>query len=249
MMQKICDVDLYYHVSGKGDDVILLHGWGQNSEMMEPLEHYLNQWFRVWNFDLPGFAGKSPEPPFAWDIYDYTVMLSEFIAENDIKNPILIGHSFGGRMSIVYASKHADVKKVILLDAAGIKPKRGLEYYTKVYSYKLGKRVLSLPGLSRYKNKFINRAGSSDYQQATPVMKEILAKVVNEDLQYLMPGIKAPTLLVWGERDEATPVSDARIMEKLIPNAGLVVLPDVGHYAYLEASEQVQRILYSFLIR
>jgi len=248
MMQKIYDVDLHYEVSGTGDDLILLHGWGQNSEMMKPLADYLQQWFRVWNFDLPGFAGKTTEPPFAWDIYDYTVMLSEFIAKNNIVNPTLIGHSFGGRMCIVYASKHADVKRVVLLDAAGVKPKRSLDYYTRVYSYKLAKHLLSVPGLQTYKKRFMKSAGSSDYQNASPVMKEVLRKVVNEDLQYLMSGIVAPTLLIWGANDEATPVSDAKIMEQTIPNAGLVVLPGVGHYAYLEALGQVQHILYTFLV-
>jgi len=248
MTERICDVDLHYQVSGTGEDVILLHGWGQNIAMMEPLEKYLNQWFRVWNFDLPGFAGKTPEPPFAWDIYDYVIMLSEFISKKGIKNPILIGHSFGGRMSIIYGSKHADVKKIVLLDAAGIKPKRGLDYYTKVYSYKVGKSLLSLPGLKQQKERFMNKAGSSDYQNASPIMKAILANVVNEDLQYLMPDIQAPTLLIWGENDDATPVKDAKIMEKLIANAGLVVLTGVGHYAYLEALEQVKKILFSFLV-
>jgi len=248
MIQKVYDVNLHYEVMGEGDDLILLHGWGQNSEMMMPLANYLKQYFRVWNFDLPGFAGKTEEPPFAWDIYDYTVMLSEFIAQNNIKNPTLIGHSFGGRMCIVYASKHADVKRVVLLDAAGVKPKRNLDYYTKVYTYKVGKSLLSLPGLRTYKSKFMQSAGSNDYQQASPIMKEILRKVVNEDLQYLMPGIMAPTLLIWGEDDDATPVSDAKIMEKAIPNAGLVVLPGVGHYAYLEALGQVNQILHSFLV-
>lgn len=248
MIENINDVALHFEVHGEGEDIILLHGWGQNIEMMQPLATYLAQWFRVWNLDLPGFAGQTPEPPFAWDIYDYTKMLATFIEKMAIQKPTLIGHSFGGRMSIIYAAKHADVKKVVLLDAAGIKPKRSLDYYAKVYTYKASKIFLSLPGLKKQKEKLQKNAGSADYQNSTPRMKEILAKVVNEDLQYLMPDIQAPTLLIWGENDDATPVSDAKIMEKLIKNAGLVVLANAGHYAYLECLEQVKRILHSFLV-
>ena len=136
MLQKYCGTEINYTVEGQGKDIILLHGWGQNIEMMEPLGDFLKQWFRVWNIDLPGFAGKSPEPPFAWDIYDYATMLADFISRNEIKSPILMGHSLGGRISIIYAARHIDVHKVVLLDSAGILPKRSLDYYWKVYSYK-----------------------------------------------------------------------------------------------------------------
>ena len=248
MIENISGVDLHYEVAGDGPDVLLLHGWGQNIAMMQPLMDYLSPWFRVWNFDLPGGAGTSSEPPTPWTVYDYTDMLHTFITQHDIKNPILIGHSFGGRLSIIYAAKYQTAQKVVLLDAAGVKPKRKIDYYVKIYTYKLGKKILSLPGLKKFQNKFINKGGSADYQQASPIMKQTLSKVVNEDLQYLMPDIKVPTLLIWGALDDATPVSDAKIMETKIPNAGLVILEGAGHYAYLERLPQVQRILYSFLI-
>lgn len=244
-MQKFCNTELNYLVEGEGRDIILLHGWGQNIAMMQPLADYLKQWFRVWILDFPGF-GASPEPPFAWDIYDYTTMLADFILRKGIKNPTLIGHSFGGRVSIIYAAKHEDVHKLILLDSAGIKPKRALDYYLKVYTYKASKVILSLPGFDKLKQKFLRNAGSHDYQNASQKMREIMVKVVNEDLTYLLSKIKAPTLLVWGEQDEATPLSDAYIMEKEIPNAGLVVFPQAGHYAYLECLEQLKRVLHSF---
>ncbi|MGL5296763.1 MAG: alpha/beta fold hydrolase [Culicoidibacterales bacterium] len=246
MKVTVHGTEINYLVEGSGSDVILLHGWGQNIAMMQPIHDHLKQFHRVWTIDFPGF-GESPEPPSAWDVYEYAKMLESFIQYFDIQTPTLMGHSFGGRISIIYAGQQHPVHKVVLFDAAGVKPKRGFDYYARVYSYKLGKKIMSIPGFDKMKAKYQASAGSSDYQNASVIMKQVLSKVVNEDLQYLMPKIQVPVLLIWGELDDATPVSDAKIMETKIPNAGLVVLPGVGHYAYLERLPQVLAILDSFL--
>ena len=93
----------------------------------------------------------------------------------------------------------------------------------------------------------MENAGSSDYKNSTPMMRQIMSKVVNEDLQHLMPSIEAETLLVWGELDDATPLSDAKIMERKIPGAGLVVFNGVGHYSYLDCLGQFLRVMDVFL--
>lgn len=96
-------------------------------------------------------------------------------------------------------------------------------------------------------NKIRAKKGSSDYSNSTPKMRAILSKVVNEDLKHVMPSIKCPTLLIWGEKDTATPIGDAKIMEKLIPDAGLVSFPNAGHYSFLDNAFQYQAVLRSFL--
>ena len=96
-------------------------------------------------------------------------------------------------------------------------------------------------------NKIRAKKGSSDYSNSTPKMRSILSKVVNEDLKHVMPSIKCPTLLIWGEKDTATPIGDAKIMEKLIPDAGLVSFPNAGHYSFLDNAYQYQAVLRSFL--
>ena len=91
------------------------------------------------------------------------------------------------------------------------------------------------------------KAGSSDYNQASPMMRRVLSKVVNEDLCHLMPKITAPTLLFWGENDTATPLADAKKMEKLIPDAGLVTVAGAGHFSFLENTPLFLRVAESFL--
>lgn len=165
-----------------------------------------------------------------------------------IVNPILLGHSFGGRVGILFASRNS-VDKLILVDAAGVKPKRSLNYYLKVYSYKCMKRIIYLIyGKERGNAKLSKRvAGSADYRNASMRMRSILSKVVNEDLKSVMPKIKASTLLVWGENDTATPVGDAKIMERLISDAGLVVFPGAGHYSFLDNPRGFAAVIKSFL--
>lgn len=240
---------LNYCVEGNGHPVVLMHGWGCSHSTLERIQRLLSPYFKVYNVDFPGF-GQSPEPPTVWGINDYAMLMEAFLSKEKIENPILLGHSFGGRVGILLASRNK-THKLILVDAAGIKPRHSLKYYIKVYSYKTVKLILPfVAGKTKAEqllNRYRRRVGSSDYSNASARMRSILSKVVNEDLQFAMPKIACPTLLVWGEADTATPIADARKMEKLIPNAGLVSFPGVGHYSFLENPFQFDAVINSFL--
>ena len=245
-------VRLHYADSQDGErTIILMHGWGCNHTTLASVERVALQCgYRVINLDFPGF-GQSQEPPEVWGVEDYTAQLEEFITTLDIKNPTLLGHSFGGRVGILYASRHSDVNALILVDAAGIKPRRSLGYYWKVYTFKAMKRLMYLCYGRENAEKRLDarraKAGSSDYASASPMMRRILSRVVNEDLTDHLALIKAPTLLIWGENDTATPIADARKMERLIPGAGLVSFPGCGHYSFLDNPGQFAAVLRSFL--
>ena len=242
-------VRLHYTDCGEGHPLLLLHGWGCNTTTFSAIRPFLEARFRVLTLDFAGF-GQSDEPHEVWGVEEYTRSVEALAKAEGIENPILIGHSFGGRVSIVYASRNK-TQKIILVDAAGVKPRRSLSYYRKVYTFKLLKRILPLiVGRKRAETMIEARrskAGSSDYNQATPMMRAILSKCVNEDLCHLMPKIEAPTLLFWGEKDTATPLADAKRMEKLIPDAGLVTVAGAGHFAFLENTPLFLRVAESFL--
>lgn len=248
--------ELRYRVCGSAEasarPVIILHGWGCRASTMALFEQTVAErcpGTRVYNLDLPGF-GDSQEPREVYGIEDYTRVLEEFVERLQIRRPILIGHSFGGRMSILFSSRN-ETERVILVDAAGIKPRRSLKYYAKVYSFKAAKRVLPFIVGRRRAEGIIDRwrgkSGSSDYAGASPKMRAILSRVVNEDLTDRLPLIKAPTLLIWGENDTATPMRDARIMERMIPDAGLVSYPGCGHYSFLDNPAQTRAVVASFI--
>jgi len=143
------------------------------------------------------------------------------------------------------------IKKLILIDSAGVKPRRSLKYYFKVYSYKFAKNTLKLFAPLSFQKKllqnFQNKSGSEDYRNASPTMKKILINVVNEDLTHLMPKITAPSLLIWGENDQDTPLYQAQTMEKYIPDSGLVVLKNAGHYSYLDKLHEFLTIIEHFI--
>lgn len=242
---------LHYTDSEKGNKtIVLMHGWGCNHTTVASIEAVaLSCGYRVINVDFPGF-GESEEPADVWGVEQYTRQIEALVRELGIVRPTLLGHSFGGRVGILYSSRNP-VDKLILVDAAGIKPKRSLNYYRKVYTFKAMKRLMYLI-YGRYEaerrlDARRAKAGSSDYASATPMMRRILSKVVNEDLTDRLELIKAPTLLIWGENDTATPLSDAQKMEKLIPDAGLVSFPGCGHYSFLDNPGQFAAVLRSFL--
>jgi pimeloyl-ACP methyl ester carboxylesterase len=248
--EKIQGLNLHYKQSGTGKQVvILLHGWGCDLTIFAKIHAQLEEKFTVYTLDLPGF-GESDEPNSVWGIENYTAHLEAFVKSKNIQSPILLGHSFGGRMSLLYSSRN-EVKKMVITGGAGIKPTRTLSYYAKVYSYKTAKNVLPfIVGKNKAKewmDDYRKQAGSSDYNTASDTMRGILSKVVNEDLQYIMPKIKASTLLIWGEDDTATPLEYGQKMEELIPDAGLVTFKNAGHYAFLDKSVEFGIVVDNFL--
>lgn len=240
-MDKTIDIDgvsLHYRDSGEENlrPVIIMHGWGCNVDTVASIENIFKGKMRVLNVDLPGH-GQSSEPPAVWGIEDFTAMMEKFISRIGLVRPSLIGHSFGGRISLLLSSRN-DIEKVLLVDAAGIKPKRSLNYYRKVYTFKAMKHLLTLV-LGKKKGmeaveKMRAKKGSADYRNSSPRMRAVMSRCVNEDLKHVMPSIKAPTLLIWGEDDTATPLSDAITMKRLIPDSGLVSFPGCGHYSFLD---------------
>lgn len=224
---------VWYEQQGEGPDLLMLHGWGCTHAVWDSFVGPLSRTRRVTVLDFPGF-GESGEPSEVWGVYEYTAMVEALCASLGIERPSLIGHSFGGRVSIVFASRNA-VSRVMLVDAAGIKPRRSLRYYVKVYSYKVSKWFL-LKVLRNQAAFDRMRAGkgSSDYAAASPMMKAVLSKTVNQDLRRLLPSISAPVILFWGTADTATPLSDAKLMASLLPDSGLITVPGGTHFAFLE---------------
>ena len=244
----INDIKVNYKTTGEGQDVLLLHGWGCSLEIWKTLQSQLEQKYRVTSIDFPGF-GKSDEPKTVWGVEEYTQCTEKLIEALNLKNPVLIGHSFGGRVSILLSSRNDYVKKVILTDSAGVKPQNTKISVSRVFSKmkKLSTKIIGEKATEKLVKPFANSLASEDYKNASGMMKEILKKVVDEDLQHVMPNIKASTLLIWGEKDTATPVSDAKIMESLIPDTGLIVFPGCTHYSFLENPGYYYTIVDNFL--
>ncbi|MDE6628567.1 MAG: alpha/beta hydrolase [Muribaculaceae bacterium] len=227
-----------------------MHGWGCDHTTVGSIARVASRTHTVYNLDMPGF-GASPEPAGIWGVDDYTRLVEGFIARLGLERPMLVGHSFGGRVSILLASRNDSIDAIVLVDAAGIKPKRTFGYYRKVYSFKAAKwlasKLLPAATAARLTDMMRKSRGSSDYASASEKMRAIMSRVVNEDLTGRLPLIKAPTLLIWGSDDTATPIADARKMERLIPDAALVEFGGCGHYSFLDNPGQFAAVMASFL--
>ncbi len=237
MKKVLKDININYIQYGEGKDVILLHGWGQNIEMMRFIGDKICDKFKVTILDFPGF-GESDEPLTDWSVGDYVDLLHELVLSLKIKNPIIVGHSFGGRVGIKYSSMY-DVDKLVLMGAPCFYDDT-LDLKTKVL-----KGLKKLPGmnsLGEFMKKYI---GSTDYKNASPIMRKVLVNVVREDLSEDAKKIEAPTLLIWGTNDEAAPIEEARRLEKILKDGALIELPGT-HYAYIENLDRVVSILDNF---
>ena len=239
MKIKVKDTLVNYIQYGEGKDIILLHGWGQNIEMMKPIGDNLAGNFRITIIDFPGF-GESEEPSEAWNISDYANMLELLVKELKIKKPIVMGHSFGGRVAIRYSANNP-IEKLVLFGSPCVRLQQKQPLKVRVL-----KKLKTLPGMDKFGEFMKKYIGSRDYKAASPMMRQILVNTVNEDLSAYASQIEEPTLLIWGDNDTEAPIEEAKMLEKIMPDAALIVLPGT-HYAYLENLGQILNILHSFL--
>ena len=251
MEVQVSGKKINYEVSGEGKPIVLLHGWLASLQTMAPLARHLEKYFKVYSIDIIGF-GKSELPDKPLSTNDFGNFLKELLEKLEIQNPILIGHSNGGRMILNYAGRNlGKINKIVLIDSSGIVPKRKPKYYIKMYTFKLLKNIFKiLPKTEMFNNmkkRALSKFGSSDYKSSPDVLKRTMSIILNEDQKYLMPNIKAPTLIIWGDKDTATPIEDGKTMEKLIPGSGLVTFEGASHFSYLDKLSNCLIVLDEFL--
>lgn len=234
----------------KGADlpIVVLHGWGAHIEAVEPIVAPLAAETEVIAIDLPGF-GESAEPPDPWSSREYAEFLAALLASEGISRCHLIGHSRGGAIAICLAAAHPElIGRLVLCDSAGLRPKRGWKYKRRVAVAKLG-RVIGLfgPPGRKLQDRMRSRVASTDYAEASPAMRETFRRVIAEDLAGLLPEIKAPALLVWGDADEDTPLWMGERMEELLPDGALVVFEGARHFAYADQPGRFAQMTRLFL--
>ncbi|HRF98524.1 MAG TPA: alpha/beta hydrolase [Aggregatilineales bacterium] len=239
-----------HHILGDGVPVVMLHGWGASAELVLPLAKKLAPLgYATHVLDMPGH-GNTSEPPVAWSVGDYAKLVVAYIHHHKFERVHLFGHSFGGRVSLILGAEYPQlIHKIVLADAAGIRPKTSQSKKIRLTAYKSvrdGLKTIGFRGLSdQLRNWYNKRYGSADFLATSGVMRETFVNVVNEDLSGYAKKIIAPTLLIWGENDQDTPLWQAKELERLIPDAGLVVYPNAGHYSYLEHPDQTAQAMHA----
>lgn len=242
---------IYYEKHGSGDKkILILPGWGDTRETFKFIIEYFKTNYTIYILDYPGF-GKSIFPDYDLSIYDYTNIIRNLMKEENIKNPIIIAHSFGGRIATLMSAYYKDkIDKLILMDTAGIKPKKNIFKFIKQCTYKLLKKLkIFLPKRKRslYLKRLIHLFGSKDYKNLNRNMQNSFKNIVNEDLKYYIQKIENKTLIIWGKKDKDTPLKDAKYMKKYIKDSTLVIYPDASHFSYLNYPNLTNQIINEFL--
>lgn len=257
---EIDGMKINYREEGEGPLLVMLHGWGSNIELFNGIFTYTQGAYHVVAMDMAGF-GKSQEPSAPYCVDDYVAFVIKFVQKlfPNEKEIIFLGHSLGGRIIIKLAAGIHDgnltpgftITKVILTDSAGITPVRSEAQKKRTARYHFYKNLITKSGIMKLDpdalNKLQKKFGSADYSAASPVMRQSLVKIVNEDLEPYMKDVTMPALLIWGDLDTATPLSDGQKMEKLMPEAGLAVIKGATHYSFLDQPYLYNKILGSFL--
>ncbi len=228
---------------GRGPVVLLLHGWGQSAVGLLSLAERLAKHFRVLVPSLPG-AGGSSEPKTAWGVAEYTAWTRQFLAATT-RGPLhaCLGHSFGGRIMIELFAGVKTSTKLVFIDSAGVKPAPSLKMRL-MRAAKVPFRALKKS--AKLRRLAVAKFGSTDYQAASPLMREVLKKTVNQDLSGKIPQISAPTLIIWGAEDRETPLSDSEIFAQ-IKGSRREIIPGAGHFPFLEAKARVNQLIEEFL--
>ena len=236
------DIDINYIRYGnkKGKTLVFLHGWGQNIQMMKFISDYFEDKFDLIVIDLPGH-GESAAPTKALEVVDFVNIIHDLLKKLKVEKPILVGHSFGGKISLLYASMYP-VEKLVLFAPAFKKEIKKL-----TLKQKLLKTAKKIPVLNKLEGFAKRHIGSEDYRNASPIMREILVNTVNTDIREDIKKIRVSTILIWGTNDKAVSIESAYELENLLTDAGLIVYEGLSHYAYLEDKIRTINIMKSFL--
>ena len=254
--KEIMGVRSAYQIWGEnGSPVLLLHGWGCRGQMMAGVALALAEEHRVMAVDFPGF-GESGRPPEPWGVPEYAAWLRELMKETGFTGAAAIGHSFGCRVAAWAQSEWPETfAKMVMTGAAGLRAEPDENAKKRAEAYRKKRRIAEnikkigfLKGIGEKAEEALRqRYGSADYNALDPEMRKTFVKVVNLDLRDRYPKIGVPTLLIWGENDTETPLWMGQEMEKLIPDAGLVLFEGGSHFAYLEQAARFNLIVQNFL--
>ena len=248
---------IHYAQAGKGQDIVLLHGWGGCVDSWKPLMRDLQAHARVSALDFPGH-GRSDEPPTPWNVSDFAQATADWMRAADIKKADIVAHSFGGRVAIVLAAEYPELVGKLVLTGVPVpgllenqpnatKQLRGFVY--RALRSLCSPRLLGDARAARLREALVQHFGSPDYRVLSPSMRQTFNRVIAQNLAVFLPKIRAATLLIWGSEDTAAPLTIAQMLEKRLQDAGLVVFEGADHFAYLREYPRFYAIVQNFLLK
>jgi pimeloyl-ACP methyl ester carboxylesterase len=216
--------------------ILFLHGWGGSRDSLRGIATLFQHRFRVHLIDLPGF-GEAPAPPEGWGTVEYADLVQQYMFERVPGSVVLVGHSFGARISLRLAARRLpQLRAMVLMGAPGLpRPMLSRASIRRAAIRRLRRALIAMRGVTGQRpiEWHTRRFGSRDYVAAGP-LRPVLVKTVNEDLTETARLAAVPALLLWGARDTETPVwLGERYKDLMDGRARLEVLPHKDHHLYM----------------
>ncbi len=231
-----------------GQTIVILHGWQSKLSRWQPLIKILKKKFNVYLPHLPGFYKNKLKAP--WDLKDYALWLNKYLLRKRIKNPILLGHSNGGRIALYFLAQGYQAEKLVLIASAGIKSKKNFKKIFFQFLARTGKKIFFTPLLNFLKKPsrwfFYTLIGEKDYYRAAGFLRPTLVNLIAKDLTPHLKKIKVPTLILWGRKDRLTPVNDAYLLASKIKNSKLIIYNNEGHDLLFKLPEEIASKIITF---
>lgn len=252
MYYKKGELNLYYEKFGTAKkSILILPGWGETRKTFNPIIEELKENFSIYILDYPGFGNSNPQKE-TWKMEDYANLIKAFLKENNIYNPIIIAHSFGGRITALLVGKYqVKVDKIILMDVAGIKRRKKLNLFLKEKLYKILKKLtFLLPKIKQEeaRQKLLFHFGSTDYKNIPLSLQKTFQNIIKEDLKKYYKKITNETLIIWGEKDSDTPLKDGYYLNRKMKNSALIIYKNAGHFSYLNYLYLTIEIIKKFIL-
>lgn len=228
-------------------NLVFLHGWGNDSQVWQKAISSLANEYNCYAIDLIGF-GLSDKPKKGLSLETYVELFIEFTRKLNIQNPVLIGHSFGGRVGIILSANHPEtLSKLVLVDSAGIYHKK-TSTKIKESIAKIVKPIFKPQFMQGIRRSIYNFIGANDYFDY-PYMQEFFGIMVDIDLTPLLSKITIPTLIIWGEKDQNqyTPLEDGQLINKEVKNSKLIIIPNGSHHSFLDYPEMFEESIRNFV--
>ena len=250
---------IVYLEGGRGESVLLLHGFGADKDNWNLFSQYVTKKYHVIAPDLPGFGESSKIWSDQYDIAAQVKRVHEFVKEIGLKKFHLAGNSMGGLIAGVYAATYPDeILTLGLLDPAGVIDREPSQLSLELEK---GNNPLIVESVSDYDKlldfTFVKPPSLPDplkshFAEMAVQSKDFNKKVFIEatpgnQLETIMREIRAKTLILWGDTDRVLSVSSARVLQKGIENSKVIIMKDCGHMPMIERPEETARYYLEFI--
>jgi pimeloyl-ACP methyl ester carboxylesterase len=228
--------------TGEGDaPVVLLHGLSGSSRWWARNIQALAARYRVLVPDVIGFGRSRLNAAYLPTLPEIAGVLARWLEEAAGGPAHLVGHSMGGQLAIHLASRHPDhVLRLALVDAAGV-PRPLTPRYLMRFAYEVAPP-------RRWGDPTFLPVIFGDALAAGPsTLLRAIRHILGDDVRPLLAGIRAPTLVLWGERDTIVPAEHGRLLRREIPGARLLVLPGTYHNPMVDDPGAFNEALLAFL--